>query len=106
MRSGDLRRSVKISVREQRQAVVLSVHLADYHQFVDAKGVPGRLTTVIGKLLTKTLEEAVRVGSQVYFAQLMRAWDLPQQQNLGQSIPGSLRIQFAVFARVNRGRVS
>ena len=103
-RSGDLRRSVKITIREKQQAVVLSVHLADYFQFVNANGVPGKLTAVIGKLLTKALTEAVHVGVQVYFLELLAAWDLPQQGALSQNIPGSLRIQFDIFANVNRGR--
>ena len=106
VRSGDLRRSVKISVREKQGGVVIAVSLADYHQFVNAKGVPGRLTAVIGKLLVNSLTEALQIGVQVYFLELLAAWDLPQQQSLSQDIPGSLRIQFAVFANVNRGRVS
>ena len=105
-RSGDLRRSVKISVREKRGGVAIAVALADYHQFVNAQGVPGRLTAVIGKLLINSLTEALQVGAQVYFLELLQAWDLPQQQRLSQDIPNSLRIEFAIFAHVNRGRVS
>ena len=87
VRTGQLRRSVKIRVLERHGAIVLRAELADYFRHVGASGVSGSLTNAIGKLLLDALRTAVITGGRVYLLTLLNAWGLPQQSQLSRNIP-------------------
>ena len=103
VKSGALKRSLRIRIRQRHGGVVLAVDLLDYFGHLDAVGVSGKLVPAIGKLMIQTLQDALISGVSVYFYQRVGAWNLPLQQAVGSSLNAALRFQFTVYL-LNDGR--
>ena len=103
-RTGALKRSVVIEVREQHGGIALRVRLLRYHKFQKASGVSGTLTKAVGALLLQTLRDSLIEGASIHLHQQLLAWDLPLQGSFGRTIPGALKINFDIFL-LNNGRI-
>ena len=102
-RTGALKRSVVIEVRQQHGGIALRVRLLGYFRFQEASGVSGKLIPAVGRLLFQVLRDSLIEGSRIHLLQSLKAWDLPLQGELGRTIPGALRFSFAIFL-LNEGR--
>ncbi len=104
VKSGALKRSLRIRIMQRHGGVVLAVDLLNYFGHLDAVGVSGKLVPAIAKLMIQTLKDALISGVSVYFYQLAGAWDLPTQKAVGSSLNAALRFQFTVYL-INDGRI-
>ena len=102
-RTGALRRSVVIEVRQQHGGIALRVKLLGYFRYQEASGVDGKLIPAVGRLLFQVLRDSLIEGSRIHLLQTLKAWDLPLQSAFGRTVPGAIKINYDIFL-LNNGR--
>ena len=73
-RTGALKRSVVIEVRQRHGGIALRVRLLGYFKFQEAKGVDGKLIPAVGSLLFQVLRNSLIEGAQIHLLQTLKAW--------------------------------